>query len=89
MIDAEWKVDAAPQVTCDLLTSKEYQTVGEFNRTDGEWGLAVETLADFLGEKEAILTVSQYGLIEDAFLSMGLNDQVRLGFLRKQVRPTA
>jgi hypothetical protein len=87
-MDAEEKVQAALDECRDLLTSDEIETVDDYNRGHGEWGLAIETLADILGEKECSLSCAQYEKIATAFAAMGLNDSKRLGWLQEHLKET-
>lgn len=80
---SEAKVKTAIEACRSLLTEEEYREVSEENEQHGEWGLAIENLADWLGEKEAKINRTQFKLIEDAFASMKLDPDGRTEYLRQ------
>ena len=81
---AERRVFESLELTRGLLTEEEYREVYDLN-DHGEWGVAVELLADSLVEKEAKLTKIQFGAIESAFEVMKMGSSYRLSDLRKLV----
>jgi hypothetical protein len=66
-----------------LLTESEYREVSDLSRRHGEWGVAIETLADILGEKEVKISGEQLRRIEEAFASMQLEPGRRMAYLRE------
>lgn len=82
MHPSEAKVNAALEACRPLLTEEEYREVFEFN-DHNEWGVAIEALADILGEKEAKISTGQLALIETAFAAMELAPGRRTEYLRE------
>jgi len=82
MHPSEAKVNAALEACRSLLTEEEYREVFEFN-DHNEWGVAIEALADILGEKEAKISAGQLALIEAAFTGMELEPGRRTQYLRE------
>ena len=87
MHPSESKVNQALEACRPLLTEEEYRELFDYNGRHNEWGLAIETLADFLGEKEARLTFEQLALIEAAFAAMHLAPAHRIEYLRGLMKP--
>lgn len=83
MHPAELKVNAAIASCRTLLSSEEYKLVWEYSALHGEYGLAIETLADVLGENETQVQEIQLSLITEAFSSTDLHPGRRLEFLRE------
>ena len=83
MHPAETKVNIALEACRSLLTDKEYSEIFDYNGRYNEWGLAIELLADFLGEKEAKISKVQLRLIEEAFAFMKMEAGRRTEFLRE------
>ncbi|MDX2109042.1 MAG: MafI family immunity protein [Verrucomicrobiota bacterium] len=82
MHPSEAKVITTLEACRPLLTEEEYQEV--FSENDhAEWGLAIETLADILGEKEAKVSSEQLRLIEEAFAFMQMEPGRRTEYLRE------
>ena len=81
MHPAELKVNAAIDACRPLLTDEEYNLVSEWNIRHGEYGLAIETLADILGENESKAPASQLALIAEAFAVMGIEPGRRFQYL--------
>jgi len=82
MHPSEAKVNLALDACRPLLTEEEYRQLFDYNGPHNEWGLAIETLADFLGEKEARITSQQLTLIEAAYSSMRMKLDHRIDALR-------
>jgi hypothetical protein len=83
MHPSEAKVNVALEACRPLLTEEEHRAVFDYNGRHNEWGLAIETLADFLGDKEAIVSKDQLRLIEEAFTAMKMEPGRRTEYLRE------
>lgn len=81
MHPAEIKVNNAIAQCRDLLSDAEYFEVFEYSDQHGEYGLAIETLADILIEKEATPNRDQLNAIAEAFRIMNLDSSGRLEHL--------
>ncbi len=55
------------------ISPDEYANVVDYIKYN-EWGLSMETLIDYLGDREATTTPEQYRLISDAMVEMGMED---------------
>lgn len=83
MSPSEAKVNAALEACRLLLTEEEYSDIFDYNGRFNESGLAIETLADYLAEKEAVVGTDQLRLIEEAFASMKMEPGRRTEYLRE------
>ena len=82
MTSAESKVSAALEACRSLLSPAEYSEVSDLN-THSESGVAIEFLADFLGEKGAKVSDAQLSTIEEAFSLMRMEPGRRTEYLRE------
>jgi hypothetical protein len=78
---AEIKVNNVIAQCRDLLSDAEYFEVFEYSDQHGEYGLAIETLADILIEKEMTPNRDQLHAIAEAFRIMNLDSNGRLEHL--------
>jgi hypothetical protein len=78
---AEIKVNNAISQCRDLLTDAEYFEAFEYGDQHGEYGLAIETLADILIEKGMTPNRDQLNAIAEAFRFMNLDASGRLEHL--------
>ena len=81
MHPAELKVNAAIDACRPHLTDEEYKLVSEWSIRHGEYRLAIETLADILGENETKATADQLALIAEAFAVMDTEPGRRFQYL--------
>ena len=81
MHPAEIKVNNAISQCRDLLTDAEYFEAFEYSDRHGEYGLAIETLADILIEKGITPNRDQFNAIAEAFRVMNLDPRGRLEYL--------
>jgi hypothetical protein len=82
MHPSEAKVISTLVACRNHLTEEEYNEV--FTENDhAEWGLAIEMLADILGEKEAKISIEQLRLIEETFAFMQMIPGRRTEYLRE------
>jgi hypothetical protein len=75
---AEIKVNNAISQCRDLLTDAEYFEAFKYSDQHGEYGLAVETLADILIEKGMTPNRGQLNAIVEAFRFMNLDANGRI-----------
>lgn len=78
MHPAEIKVNTAISQCRDLLTEAEYFETFEYSDQHGEYGIAIETLADILIEKGMTPNRDQFNAIAEAFRFMNLDADGRL-----------
>jgi len=76
------KVNLAIDACRKLLTEEEFREVFDYN-DHSEWGLAIESLADIVGEKEIPINSAQLKHIEESFALMKLNPEGRIEYLRE------
>jgi len=76
------KVNLAIDACRKLLTEEEFREVFDHN-DHSEWGLAIESLADIIVEKEIPINSAQLKHIEKSFALMKLNLEGRIEYLRE------
>ena len=83
MHHSEAQVKSAIEACRAFLTEEQYREVSELNELHGEWGVAIELVADWLADSDAKIRPQHLRLIEDAFSSMSLDPAGRTDYLRQ------
>jgi len=78
--------ERAAEALRNEISPDEYANVVDYIKYN-EWGLSMETLIDYLGDREATITPEQYRLISDAMVEMGMEDSPRLATARSLIAP--
>jgi hypothetical protein len=79
----EIKVNTAIGTCREHLSDDEWRETFAYSDAHGEYGLAIEMLADILIEKGAVLSEKQIESIKDAFQSMELHPGKRISYLEE------
>lgn len=82
-LPSEIKVNTAIGNCREHLSDDQWRETFAYSDAHGEYGLAIETLADILIEKDAVLSEKQIESIKDAFQFMGLHPGNRISYLEE------
>jgi hypothetical protein len=69
----------------DQLPTSLHQEAYDLINEHGEWGVAIESVIDWIGELELEVTSAQFHRIEAAMNAMGWGGSDRMVWLRKHV----
>lgn len=67
----------------DVIPTGLFGEVHDFINRFNEWGIGIELLIDQLIELDVKISCSQFSRINAAMTSMGLDDDIRLAYLKK------